>query len=96
MKKPFDPAGREKLDLETKDKKEAERMNLKSENLQKEYEKADFSTRVNLFLEFPDLRPWFMEIEQAESQQTSSAVTPGKRKGYPGIFTFLFKKVNPV
>ena len=70
----------------------------KDENLQERYQQADFSTRLNLFLECPEYRPSFMEIEQEESDR----ILPGPRKQRPGnclLSAFclgIFKKETPV
>jgi len=37
-----------------------------TKSILEEYRKADFDKRLNLFLECPSLRTWFMEIDQSE------------------------------
>lgn len=37
------------------------------ESILAEYRRADFEKRLNLFLECPSLRDWFMEIDQSEN-----------------------------
>ena len=70
----------------------------KDQNLQERYQGADFSTRLNLFLECPELRPRFMEIEQEESDRMLAM--PKKRKTGSCLFLSfclgIFKKATPV
>ena len=73
-------------------------VNAKEQNLQERYHGADFSTRLNLFLECPELRPSFMEIEQEESDRMISM--PKKRRTGSCLFSSfclgIFKKATPV
>ena len=41
-------------------------MAIKLEKIYDQYRKADFTDRLNIFLQFPELRDDFLEIEQTE------------------------------
>lgn len=49
---------------------------VSTENILEVYRRADFDKRLNLFLEYPSFRTWFMEIDQSEivnSSETSGS-----------------------
>ena len=41
-------------------------MAINLEEIYDQYKKADFTDRLNIYLQFPELRDDFLEIEQAE------------------------------
>ena len=49
-------------------------MNSKTGSLLEDYRQADFTRRLHLFLEYPDLRADFNEIERQASALGQSAV----------------------
>ena len=44
-------------------------MTINLEEIYDHYRKADFTDRLNIYLQFPELRDDFFEIEQKEKQQ---------------------------
>ena len=51
-----------------------------TETILEEYRRAGFDKRLNLFLECPSLRTWFMEIDQSEMAGECSGETSGEAK----------------
>ena len=52
-----------------------------TDSILEEYRRADFDKRLNLFLECPSFRTWFIEIDQSEmagecSGDTSAEADP--------------------
>lgn len=43
-------------------------MTINLEEIYDQYRKADFTDRLNIYLQFPELRDDFFEIEQKEKQ----------------------------
>jgi len=64
-----------------------------------DYRKADFTDRLNIYLQFPKLRNDFLEIEQKEKETdrmvTTDAHSNPRRLRMPtGLFSFRKKHSN--
>ncbi len=51
-------------------------MNTRCEKILENYRKADFTNRLYIFLEFPELRKTFYKIEQKETKIDFFKTTP--------------------
>lgn len=51
-------------------------MNSKAERLLEDYRQADFTKRLHLFLEYPELRIEFMQIDQDTVASRQCALQP--------------------
>ena len=51
---------------------------VSTDSILEEYRRADFDKRLNLFLECPSFRTWFMEIDQSEMAGECSRKTSGE------------------
>jgi hypothetical protein len=51
---------------------------VSTESILEEYRRADFDKRLNLYLECPSLRTWFMQIDQGEMVGVCSRETSGE------------------
>ena len=53
---------------------------VSTESILEEYSRADFDKRLNLFLECPSLRTWFIEMDQRKmAGEHSCAAIPSVR-----------------
>ena len=59
-----------------------------------QYRKADFYDRLNIFLQFPELRREFLEIEQKEDQPNFFGTAVPPSKGLNRIGRWIHRKVS--
>jgi hypothetical protein len=53
------------------------------------YRKADFADRLNIYLQFPDLRNDFLEIEEKDRQANFLEDTKSPSKGLNRIYVWI-------
>ena len=69
-------------------------MTINLEEIYSRYRKADFTDRLNIYLQFPDLRNDFLEIEQKDRRPTFFENTKSPSKGLSRINGWISRRLS--
>ena len=64
------------------------------EEIYSRYRKADFTDRLNIYLQFPELRDEFFEIEQKDRQTTLFEDTKLPSKGLNRLHGWIIRRFS--
>ena len=64
------------------------------EEIYSRYKKADFTDRLNIYLQYPDLRNEFLEIEQKEKQPFFFENTKLPSKGLNRLHGWIIRRFS--
>jgi len=69
-------------------------MKINLEEIYSRYRKADFTDRLNIYLQFPDLRNAFIEIDQKDRRPTFFEDTKSPSKGLNRIKGWISRRFS--
>lgn len=64
------------------------------ENIFEVYRNADFMNRLHIYLQYPDLRENFLEIDQADTGKDPFASVPRPHIGRSGLHKFIDQQLD--
>lgn len=65
-----------------------------SENIVNVYRDADFMNRLHIYLQYPELRECFFEIDQTDSGKDPFASLPRPQSGRSGLRSFIAQRLE--
>lgn len=69
-------------------------MTINTETIYEDYRNADFMNRLHIYLQFPELRNDFLEIDQTETRKDPFAIESRQPEGRSSVRKFLDRQLS--